>query len=67
MFTREEFEEQIANSEELCKYCIYEDECGGMKSDGKGQPSYPPCADHSEEIIEDAYDRYVGEMEEKEL
>jgi hypothetical protein len=32
--------------DDLCKYCKLYDECNGdVKSDGNGEPVYPPCAD----------------------
>lgn len=44
------------DGKELCKYCsygIHYDCDGGIKSDGAGNPIYPPCSDG---LSEDDFD-----------
>lgn len=53
------------SEEELCKYCkysIYHDCNGGVRSDGAGNPIYPPCADGLDEDYFDL-DSYLEDME----
>lgn len=62
--------EEIMDSlseEELCKYCkhgICYDCNGGVRSDGAGNPIYPPCADGLDEDDFDL-DTYLADMEEE--
>lgn len=53
------------SEEELCKYCkhgICYDCNGGVRSDGAGNPIYPPCADGLDEDDFDL-DSYLEDME----
>lgn len=58
--------EEIMDSlsgEELCKYCRYgiDYDCnGGARSDGAGNPIYPPCADGLDEDYFDL-DAYLAD------
>ena len=60
--------EEIMDSlsgEELCKYCRYsiDYDCdGGVRSDGAGNPIYPPCADGLDEDYFDL-DAYLSDEE----
>lgn len=59
--------EEIIDSlsgEELCKYCRHgiDHDCGGgVRSDGAGNPIYPPCADGLDEDDFDL-DSYLKDM-----
>lgn len=51
------------SGEELCKYCRYgiDYDCnGGVRSDGVGNPIYPPCADGLDEDYFDL-DAYLAD------
>lgn len=63
MISIEEFEKEVVG-EELCGYCRYSIYgCKGMTSDGNGEPCFPPCADHPDEVYENAYEKYLESSE----
>ena len=39
--------DKMFDEQSICKYCMYSDGCEGeVRSDGSGNPIYPPCCDN---------------------
>lgn len=53
------------DGEELCKYCSYSTDCdGGVRSDGAGNPIYPPCTDGLDEY-DFNLEAYLADMDDE--
>ena len=48
-------------SDELCQFCDFADDCPGLISNSKGEPFFPPCADgHYKTFIDiEAFKEYL--------